>query len=227
MELSDILGDAPAPEKQAESTVENPVPEQPQQAAPEPEPTPTVEQPSEPQPRDERGRFARREEEEAQNAPPQQSIAGTLQVYVFPAEGQDATQQSKDEAACYEWATQNTGVDPFAAQKQAEVAKQQAALQQQQAAKATQGAGAKGALGGAAAGALIGEIASNDAGEGAAWGAAAGAVMSRRRARHAEQTAQQGIEKQAEQAQAVTTEQIGGFKKAFAACVEGKKYIAK
>ena len=163
----------------------------------------------------------------AQNAPTQQSIAGTLQVYVFPAEGQDATQQSKDEAACYQWATQNTGVDPFAAQKQAEAAKQQAAMQQQQAAKSTQGAGAKGALGGAAAGALIGEIASNDAGEGAAYGAAAGAIMARRRARHAEQSAQQNIGQKAEQAQAATAEQIAGFKKAFAACLEGKKYIAK
>ena len=72
MELSDILGDAPAPEEKAESTVENPEPEQPQQAAPEPEPTPTVEQPSEPQPRDDRGRFAKREDEAQPPASPEE-----------------------------------------------------------------------------------------------------------------------------------------------------------
>jgi len=163
----------------------------------------------------------------AQDAPPQKSLAVTLGIYVFPAEGQAAEQQSKDEAACYQWATQNTGIDPFAAQKQAEAQKQQAAQQQQQVAKSTQGAGAKGALGGAAAGALIGEIASNDAGEGAAYGAAAGAVIARRRAKSAQHEAEANIEKQSTQAQAATAEQLGGFRKAFAACLEGKKYIAK
>jgi len=42
-----------------------------------------------------------------------QTLGSTMEVYVFPAKGQDSGQQSKDEAACYEWAAGNTGVDPF------------------------------------------------------------------------------------------------------------------
>ena len=43
-----------------------------------------------------------------------QSLAATMDVFVFPSEGQDSSQQSKDEASCYEWAVGNTGTDPFA-----------------------------------------------------------------------------------------------------------------
>ena len=46
------------------------------------------------------------------------TLASTLEVYVFPTEGQAADQQSKDEAACYSWAASNTGSDPFELQKQ-------------------------------------------------------------------------------------------------------------
>ena len=40
------------------------------------------------------------------------SLSSTMEVYVFPTEGQDTSQQSKDEAECYEWAVGNAGVDP-------------------------------------------------------------------------------------------------------------------
>lgn len=155
------------------------------------------------------------------------TLAASLGVSVFPAAGQAADQQSKDEAACYEWGVQNSGVDPFAAQKQAEAAQQQAAQQQQQVQQSTQGAGAKGAVKGAAAGALIGEVANNDAGEGAAYGAAAGAVVARRGAKRAQAQAQQQGQQQVQQAQALSKEQTDSFRKAFSACLEGKKYIAK
>ena len=46
------------------------------------------------------------------------SLASTLEIYVFPAEGQASEQQSKDEAECYNWAVSNTGSDPFDLQKQ-------------------------------------------------------------------------------------------------------------
>jgi hypothetical protein len=36
------------------------------------------------------------------------TLASTMEVYVFPKEGQNAEQQSKDEAECYEWAVGNT-----------------------------------------------------------------------------------------------------------------------
>ena len=43
----------------------------------------------------------------------QQSLGSTMDVYVFPAEGQAADQQNKDEAECYSWAVENTSTDPF------------------------------------------------------------------------------------------------------------------
>ena len=55
-----------------------------------------------------------------------QSLGSTMDVYVFPAEGQDSSQQSKDEATCYEWAVSNTGSDPFELSKQAQADQQQA-----------------------------------------------------------------------------------------------------
>jgi hypothetical protein len=157
----------------------------------------------------------------------QQSLAGTLGIYVFPAKGQDATQQSEDEAACYKWAVSNTGVDPFAVQKQQAADQQQTAAAQQQAATAGAGSGARGAVGGAAAGALIGEIAHDDAGKGAAWGAAVGLLAGRRKARLHQEYAHQEVAAQSQQAQQVTQSQMDGFKKAFSACMEGKNYIAK
>jgi hypothetical protein len=157
----------------------------------------------------------------------QKTLAATLNVYVFPADGQAADKQSKDEAECYNWAVQNAGTDPFAAQKQAEAAKQQAAQQQQQAQQATQGAGAKGAITGAAAGAVIGEVADDDAGQGAAYGAAAGAIAARRGARRAQAQAQQQSQQQVQQAEALSQQQLDGFRKAFSACLEAKKYLVK
>jgi hypothetical protein len=159
--------------------------------------------------------------------PPSKTLAATMNVYVFPTEGQDASQQSQDEAECYNWAYQNTGVDPFDLRKQAEQQQQQADQAQQEIAQAGQGAGAKGALGGAAAGALIGEIANDDAGKGAAYGAAAGAIIARRRTRHAKAEASQEVERQSQQAQQATSEQIENFKKAFSVCLEAKDYMVK
>ncbi|MFV2073859.1 MAG: hypothetical protein ACC742_14560 [Thermoanaerobaculales bacterium] len=49
----------------------------------------------------------------------QKNLSATMNVYVFPTVGQDAAQQSNDEAECYEWAAKNTGVDPFDLAKKA------------------------------------------------------------------------------------------------------------
>lgn len=157
----------------------------------------------------------------------QQSLAATLEVYVFPADGQAADQQSKDEAECYQWAVGNVGMDPFEASKQVTDAQQQAGQAQRQAAAASRGAGMRGALGGAAAGALIGEIANDDAGEGAAYGAAAGAIMARRRAAGAQQQAQKQGQQQVQQATTASAGQIDNFKKAFSVCLEGKEYLVR
>jgi len=156
-----------------------------------------------------------------------QSLGSTMDVFVFPGKGQEASQQSQDEAACYEWAVGNTGTDPFELAKKAESDEQQAQAEQQAAQQSGQGSGARGAVRGAAAGALIGEIANDDASEGAAWGAAAGAIRGRRQGRAAQQQAQQQVAEQSEQREGATEEQLSNFKKAFSVCLEAKEYMVK
>lgn len=154
------------------------------------------------------------------------TLAATLNVYVFPQAGQNASAQSQDESQCYSWAVQNTGSDPFQLQKQQQAQQQQAASAQAQGSSPAQGSGARGAAKGAAGGALIGAMA-GDAGKGAAIGAATGAVVGRSRSRRA---AEEQSQQQASQAQAgaqASQGQIDNFKKAFSVCLEGKKYLVK
>lgn len=163
----------------------------------------------------------------AQTPPSVQSLAATLEVYVFPSSGQVASQQSKDESECYSWAQSNTGVDPFQLDKDTEQQQQQAAQQAQAAQDSTRGAGARGAVRGAAAGALIGEIANDDASEGAAYGAAAGAIRGRRQARSVQSQAAQQAEQSAEAIEEGAEQKIENFKKAFSVCLEAKEYMVR
>jgi hypothetical protein len=155
------------------------------------------------------------------------TLASTIEVYVFPTEGQEASQQSKDEAACYSWAVENTGTDPFELAKRAEAEKLQAAEDKANAMKAGQGAAAGGAVKGAVKGALIGEIIDDDAGEGAAYGAIIGARRARRRGQAAQQQATAKADQKAQNIAQATAEQVEGFKKAFSVCLEAKDYLVK
>ncbi len=155
------------------------------------------------------------------------SLASTLEVYVFPEEGQEADLQSIDEAECYSWAVNNVGSDPFDLQKQAEQQQQQTEQQVQQAQSATQGAGARGAVRGAAAGAAIGAIADEDKSDAAATGAAVGAIAARRRSRAASAQAQEQAQQQGAAQQQATAEQAENFKKAFSVCLEAKDYLVR
>jgi hypothetical protein len=157
----------------------------------------------------------------------QKTLASTLSVYVFPKTGQDAQQQSVDEAACYDWATGNTGIDPFDLAAQSKANKQQAEQDKAAAQKAGKGAGAKGAVGGAAAGALIGEIASDDAGKGAAIGAAAGLLAGRRHKKKAQKQATGQVEQEYQHKKEMSAQQLDGFRKAFSVCLEAKDYMVK
>jgi outer membrane protein with glycine zipper len=159
--------------------------------------------------------------------PAQKTLAATLKVYVYPTKGQKAEQQSADEAKCYTWAVETTGIDPFLVQKQAEAGMQQAAAQEAAAQEARKGARVRGAVAGAATGALIGEIASNDAGGGAAVGAAVGVMAGGARRRQARRQAEEQAQATAQTVTAVTEQQMGDFRKAFSVCLEGKGYLAK
>jgi hypothetical protein len=81
----------------------------------------------------------------------------------YPARGQSAYQQTNDDSACYGWARQQSGVDPY------RVASGPVPV------IVPGGERVRGAAGGAAAGAVVGAI-GGDAGKGAAAGAAAGTI---------------------------------------------------
>jgi hypothetical protein len=135
----------------------------------------------------------------------------SAQQFVYPAKGQSPQQQKSDEAACYQWAVQQTGFDPAKPPPQ-----QTAAKPPTTATGTTPGAGVRGA----ARGAVVGEIISDDAGTGAAVGAVAARGQSRRQNAA---TAQQGQQQQ----QAATQQQQASFAKARAACLEGRGYSVK
>jgi len=154
------------------------------------------------------------------------TLAATLKVYAFPGAGQAAAQQAQDETECYNWAQQETGIDPFHVANQAAAQQQQAAQQMQQAQASTSGSAVKGAVGGAAGGAIIGAIAGN-AGKGAAIGAGVGAIGNRARAESQAKQATQQAAAQSQAAAHTSAAQMTEFKKAFAACLEAKKYTVK
>ena len=154
------------------------------------------------------------------------TLAATLKVYAFPGAGQTTAQQSQDETECYNWAGQETGLDPFHIANEAAQAQQQAAQQQQQAQQSTSGSAVRGAVGGAAGGAIIGAIAGN-AGKGAAIGAGVGAIGNRARAQSQANQAGQQAAQQSQAAARTSAAQMNDFKKAFSACLEAKKYTVK
>jgi hypothetical protein len=154
-------------------------------------------------------------------APAQQDASAVykkLSMFVYPAKGQSAEKQKKDEQECYTWAKNQTGFDPLtAAAPNADSAGKAA---KEQTAQATQGQAVKGAAKGAAAGALIG-AAAGDAGKGAAVGAAAGGVGGRAGKKKAEkEAAAQG----SNAAVAASNQQLDTFKKAAGTCLEGRGY---
>lgn len=155
------------------------------------------------------------------------TLASTMDVYVFPSEGQNSSQQSMDESECYNWAVSNVGTDPFELAKQSEADAQQAQAEDAAAQQAGKGAGARGALRGAAVGAVVGEIASDDAGEGAAWGAGAGLLRGRHKGRQSEQQAVAKADAEQAARETETETELENFKKAFSVCLEAKEYLVK
>ncbi|MCW8926099.1 MAG: YMGG-like glycine zipper-containing protein [Xanthomonadales bacterium] len=126
------------------------------------------------------------------------TVTMAQQLIIYPAEGQSAEQQQKDQAECQVWATQSTGVDP--------VAIAQAPPPQQ-----SSGAGgervrgaARGAVGGAAIGAIAG-----DTGKGAAIGAVAGTMAGGRQSRQNKAAGQQANQAQVQDAMKTWNKAVG------------------
>jgi hypothetical protein len=115
----------------------------------------------------------------------------------YPAKGQNANQQSQDDAQCNSWARSNTGVDP--ANPPAPAASGPAV-----------GGGQRAR--GAVAGAAVGGIAdgSDGARTGAAVGVVAGGVRARQERREQRAAQQQGS--------------LDTYYRAYGACMEGRGY---
>jgi hypothetical protein len=147
----------------------------------------------------------------AANTAPPKSMAASLGLHAFPTNQQTPEQQRNDQAACYEWAKQDTSFDPLAASQQ-----------QQNPQSAPKGVALKSGAQGAGMGAAIGAI-SGDAVRGAAAGGIGGVIRGKMAQKSAEQKA-------AAQQQAKAQAQQSGnekFKRAFSACMEGKGYSVK
>jgi len=127
-------------------------------------------------------------------------------LMIYPASGQDAAQQQKDEGECFVWARNQTGIDPMAAPATAPTTAQQQS-----------GRGARGAVGGAIIGGIV------DGSDGAKKGAAVGAVTGRSRQNRSNQAAQQQ-QQQAQQAQQVNAQNKATFDKAYGVCLQGRGY---
>lgn len=134
------------------------------------------------------------------------------QQVIYPAKGQSAAQQQKDEAECYTWAKGQTGYDPAQATQYASAPPQQE----------IGGERVRGAARGAAGGALIGAIA-GDAGKGAAIGAVGGTMAGGARQRRKQDENNQA----AAQYQQAAGQQQQNFQRAYGACFEGRGYTVR
>lgn len=140
-------------------------------------------------------------------------ISQTAKLFVYPSKGQSPQQQKEDEFECYQWAMQQSGIDPL------NLPKVEAAPTQSGPTGGAIVGGAKGAAAGVAIGAIAG-----DAGKGAAIGAVAGGLAGRRQGQQAQAHANQQSHANA----AAKEEQIREtFVKAFSVCLEGKGYTIK
>ena len=133
------------------------------------------------------------------------------QQIIYPAKGQSAQQQQKDEAECYIWAKRQTGYDPVQAAQYAAPPQHNVG-----------GERIRGAARGAAGGALIGAIA-GDAGKGAAIGAVGGTMVGGARKRRRMRENNQAIAQQ----QQAASQQKQNYQRAYAACFEGRGYTVK
>lgn len=127
--------------------------------------------------------------------------------YAYPAKGQSAATQAKDEAACSKWATGKTGYDPA---RPPPVAVAQPAP--------VTGSGAR--VRGAAGGAAIGAISGGDVGDAAVAGAVVGGVRRRAANRRAADAQNQAGAQQAQAANA-------SYVQARSSCLSGRGYSIK
>jgi len=125
---------------------------------------------------------------------------------IYPSEGQTMQQQASDEAACRDWAQQQTGFDP-------------ATPPPSTGGSSSGGEVVRGAAGGALLGTVGGAIGGN-VGKGAAIGAGVGATAGLMRKSKNKQAQKQADQ----QAVAAYNQRVGDYNRAFGACMQGRGY---
>jgi outer membrane lipoprotein SlyB len=149
------------------------------------------------------------------------------QLFVYPSKGQSNEQLSNDRYECHQWAVKETGFDPTAVGETAPPPVVRVPVPENKAAGAT----AKGAVAGAIAGAVLGH---KDAGEnavlGAVVGSIAGAAVEQSGEADAQEKARAEAQRQAHEIQQSKAEralQRSNYRRAIAACLEGRGYTVK
>jgi len=145
-----------------------------------------------------------------------------VQVYFYPLHDQSPEQQDRDRYECYQWARQQTGFDPsaplLAPHQRVEVIPQPPPGHDTAA--------------GAVTGAVIGSIvtAPHDSGKGAIIGAMAGAIAGAASDTARQQEAeriQAQYDRQAALRNASIEEKARNYRRAMAACLEGRGYSVR
>ncbi len=160
--------------------------------------------------------------------------AGALasDFYVYPANGQSDEQLGRDRYECHRWAVGETGFDPMRMTDRPPPRVVRVPVARNEAAGAT----IKGAAGGAVAGAVIGAGTQNHGGggQGAVIGAMIGTVVGAAIEDQGERNAREAAEAQAraqadELAQEQTERALGraNYRRAMAACLEGRGYTVR
>jgi hypothetical protein len=155
-------------------------------------------------------------------APPEPASAApppSTQIYFYPTKGQGAAQQDRDRYECYLWAKKQTGFDPSALEL---------APHQRVQVIPTAPPGRDTAVG-AVTGAVLGAVVSppGRSAEGAAVGAVAGAMVgaaSEAARQEQAERIQQRYDAQQAQRMARLEQQASNYRRAMAACLEGRGY---
>lgn len=137
------------------------------------------------------------------------AVAGSLisatvvaqDLFVYPQKGQDNAQMDKDKFECYQWARQQTGIDPVSGAP---------------AAAQTQSTVGRGVARGAVGGLVIGNVAGGSGSKGAAAGALMGGLRS---------GTQDNRRRSAQQQSAAQSQQ--SYNRAYGACLEGRGYTVR
>lgn len=139
-----------------------------------------------------------------------------VEVYFYPAQGQSAAQQDRDRYECYLWARRQTGFDPSAPQL----------APHQKLRVVPEPPPGHDTAAGAVTGAVLGAVVAppDRTAEGAAVGAMAGAIAGAASDAARQEQAERLQERYDRQTAARVEQQARNYRRAMAACLEGRGY---